>query len=868
VGLKQYRAKRHFSQTPEPQGKDKGAGTGPLRFVVHKHQASRLHYDFRLELQGTLKSWAVPKGPSLDPADKRLAIQVEDHPLEYGDFEGTIPEGNYGAGTVMIWDRGYYLASDAHDRAESEKQMAEGLELGRLRFVLQGEKLQGEFVLVRLSRGKPNEWLLIKHGDSFASEEKATGEDRSAASGRTMAEIAAGFPKREWQSDKPAAKRERRGPKIAVRPAPSSAAPSIDLQEAPLSAPPHNVQPMLASPVDRPFDKPGWLFEIKWDGYRAIAEVESGRVRLYSRKLLSFNERYPGIVQSLAGLGHDAVLDGEVVVLDEQGEAHFHLLQQYQKTGQGVLVYYVFDLLYLDRHDLCSLPLRRRKEILASLVDKVPSVRLSEHMEEKGKAFFEVVARRGLEGIIAKNAASRYRQGLRSHDWLKIRTEKRQEAVIGGFTRSRGSRPHFGALVLGVYQGNDLVYAGHTGTGLSDATLAEVRAQLEPLITKTCPFRQRPRTNAPATWVRPEMVCEVNYQQWTEDGHMRFPVFLGLRPDKPARSVVREMPEPLQNVARAKSEQEEPVTVSDPPLSTPVTLHLTNLDKVYWPGEGYTKGDLIDYYRKISSWILPYLRDRPENLNRHPRGIEGKSFFQKDMKDQAPPWASTADVSSESRGETIRYLICNDQNTLLYMANLGCIEINPWSSRLGALNRPDWLVIDLDPETIDFAHVVEAAQEVHRLLDRAGAGSVCKTSGKTGLHIYVPLGARYDYNQATQFAQIVATIVQARLPASTSVVRMPAQRQHRVYLDFLQNRRGQTLAAPYSVRPAPGGTVSTPLRWSEVRRGLDPGRFTLRTLPQRLAKLGDLWKPVLGPGIDLQACLDRLQKMGNGSRAT
>jgi bifunctional non-homologous end joining protein LigD len=862
VGLKQYRAKRHFSETPEPKGKEKGNGSGPLRFVVQKHEASRLHYDFRLEVQGTLKSWAVPKGPSLDPADKRLAIQVEDHPLEYGDFEGTIPEGNYGAGTVMIWDQGYYLASDARNRAESEAQMVQGLERGRLRFVLQGEKLQGEFVLVRLSRGKPNEWLLIKHGDSFASTEKPSEEDCSAASGRTMAEIAGGFPKREWQSHTPAAARERRGPKIAA-PRPSSRTrASIDLQGVPSSPFLHNVQPMLASPVEKPFDKAGWFFEIKWDGYRAIAEVEGGRVKLYSRKLLSFNERYPRVVQSLATLGHDAVLDGEVVVLDEHGEAHFQLLQQYQKTGQGVLVYYVFDLLHLDGHDLRPLPLSRRKEILAPIIKDLPNVRLSEHIEEQGKAFFEAVAERGLEGMIAKNAASRYREGLRSHDWLKIRTHKRQEAVIGGFTKSRGTRPHLGALVLGVYQGDDLVYAGHTGTGLSDATLTEVRAQLEPLITKTCPFRKRPRTNAPATWVRPELVCEVNYQQWTEDGHMRFPVFLGLRPDKPARSVVREIPEPVKDVEAATNEE----TASDPtaasgPVSPPsTTVPLTNLSKVYWPKEGYTKGDLIDYYREISSWILPYLRDRPENLNRHPNGIEGKNFFHKDMKQQAPAWVRTADVSSESRGETIHYLICQNQNTLLYMANLGCIEINPWNSRLGTLEQPDWLVIDLDPEAIEFAHVVEAALEVHRVLDRAGAESVCKTSGKTGLHIYVPLGARYDYHQATQFAQIVATIVQGRLPGSTSVVRMPAQRQHRVYLDFLQNRRGQTLAAPYSVRPAAGATVSTPLRWSEVRRGLDPGRFTIGTVPRRLDKVGDLWKPVLGPGIDLQACLDQLQK--------
>jgi bifunctional non-homologous end joining protein LigD len=864
VSLKEYRAKRHFAETPEPKGKTEADGAGPLRFVVQKHRARRLHYDFRLEVQGTLKSWAVPKGPSLDPADKRLAVQVEDHPLEYGDFEGTIPEGNYGAGTVMIWDRGYYLSSDAHNRAESEARMAEGLERGRLRFVLQGEKLQGEFVIVRLSRGKPNEWLLIKHGDSFARKGPIPDEDRSAASGRTMDEIAEGFPKREWQSHKPAAARGGGKTRIGSGPRPVSL-PATALEGVPRSPMPHAVQPMLASPVEQPFDRPGWLFEVKWDGYRAIAEIEGGRVRLYSRNRLDFNERYPPVVGSLAQLGHDAVLDGEVVVLDEHGEAHFQLLQQYQKTGEGVLAYYVFDLLYLDGHDLRSLPLRRRKELLAALVDNLPSIRLSEHIEERGRAFFEAASERGLEGIIAKSAASPYRMGMRSHDWLKIRTHRRQEAVIGGFTQSRGSRPHFGALVLGVYQGDDLVYVGHTGTGLNDATLADVRRQLDPLVQKTCPFRKRPKTNAPVQWVRPELVCEVEYQQWTSDGNMRFPVFLGLRPDKPPRSVVREIPEPVKEAEKvSKEEASESPPTTQPAAAVPVAVPLTNLSKVYWPKEGYTKGDLIDYYREISSFILPYLRDRPENLNRHPNGIEGKNFFHKDMKQQAPPWARTADVASESRGETIRYLICQDQNTLLYMANLGCIEINPWNSRLGTLDQPDWLVIDLDPEAIEFARVVEAAQAVHRLLERAGAESVCKTSGKTGLHIYVPLGAQYNYDQATQFAQIVATIVQRQLPESTSVLRPPALRQHRVYLDYLQNRRGQTLAAPYSVRPAPGATVSTPLRWVEVRRGLDPGRFTISTMPKRLARTGDLWKPVLGPGIDLQGCLERLQKLGSG----
>jgi bifunctional non-homologous end joining protein LigD len=631
------------------------------------------------------------------------------------------------------------------------------------------------------------------------------------------------------------------------------------------------VKPMLATLVDAPFDRAGWLFEVKWDGYRAVAEVGARGVSFYSRNHKSFEHRFAPLVESLRGLGRQAVLDGEVVVVDEAGRSHFQLLQNYQKTGEGRLRYYVFDLLHLDGRDLRGLPLLRRKEMLRTILRDLPNVFLSEHVEEQGVAFFRAAVDQGLEGIIAKDGNSRYREGVRSHEWLKIKTHRRQEAVIGGFTEPRGRRKNLGALVLGVYEGQDLVYIGHTGGGLNTRGLSDLRARLEPLVQRTCPFRDKPKTNAPMHWVAPRLVCEVSFQEWTHDGRMRQPIFAGLREDKAPHAVRREQPEPVRqalaaddpptprrsrratmtSVARVVKIKGHPGTLGEPAL--------TNLDKVYWPQEGYTKGDLIAYYREVAPVILPYLRDRPQSLHRHPNGIAGESFFQKDVSRRPPPaWVQTVTVPRESGAKETTYVLCQDEASLLYLANLGCIELNPWNSRVGSLERPDYLVIDLDPEDVPVSRVIEAAVAVRKTLDRCGVESHCKTSGKRGLHVSVPLGARYDYDQARQFAEIIANLVHGQLPASTSVVRSPALRQGRVYLDFLQNRRGQTLAAPYSVRPHPGATVSAPLKWSEVRKGLDPAKFTMRTMAKRLDKIGDLWAPVLGPGVDLMACLGRL----------
>ncbi|HTK78032.1 MAG TPA: non-homologous end-joining DNA ligase, partial [Gemmataceae bacterium] len=550
MSLAKYHAKRRFDRTPEPHGRTEG-GRGPLRFVVQKHAASHLHYDFRLELDGTLKSWAVPKGPSLNPADKRLAMMVEDHPLDYRTFEGIIPQGNYGAGTVIVWDEGTYSSRETADRVEGERLLREGLRKGHLRIVLNGQKLKGEFSLLKLRRGADNAWLLVKGRDDWASDSDVTAQDRSVASGRTLDDLAAKRKGvRVWKSNRSA----KAAPRPKVTPAPA-----IELNGAPKGPAPQNVKPMLASLVEEPFDRAGWIYELKWDGYRAIAEVGGRGVRLYSRNHKSFEQRFAPIVESLRGLGHRAVLDGEIVVLDDRGRSQFQLLQNYQKTGQGSLHYYVFDILHLDGRDLRGLPLLRRKELLEEVIRGVPNVHLSEQVEAQGVAFFKAAEEQGLEGIIAKDAESVYREGVRSHAWLKIKTHKRQEAVIGGFTEPRRSRKHLGALVLGVYEGKDLVYIGHTGGGLDTKGLAEMRARLEPLVRRQCPFTKKPKANAPVHWVEPKLVCEVTFQEWTGDGRMRIPIFVGLREDKPAHQVRREKAEDVGK-ALEKEAEEKPRT--------------------------------------------------------------------------------------------------------------------------------------------------------------------------------------------------------------------------------------------------------------------------------------------------------------------
>lgn len=833
--LEKYQAKRHFDKTPEPSGKAV-KGKGPLRFVIQRHEASRLHYDFRLEMDGVLKSWAVPKGPSLDPHERRLAMMVEDHPLDYRSFEGIIPEGNYGAGTVMVWDEGTYAPwaevkkgqwQEVTQRAKAEKILKQMLKDGHLTFMLDGHKLKGEFALIKMKEADDNAWLLIKKGDEFANPKRdVTTADRSVVSGRSMDQIAKAGDK-QWTNQE------------------------LDLSGAPKTPMPHNLKPMLASLTDAAFDRSGWLFEIKWDGYRAVAEVDKKVIKLYSRNQQPFEQKFAPVAEALKLVEHQAVLDGEVVAVDGEGRSRFQLLQNYQKTGEGTLVYYVFDILYLDGHDLTKLPLIRRKQILQQILPVSDVVKFSDHVEQKGKDFFEAAKSQKLEGIMAKDSQGQYQLGKRSQSWLKIKTHQRQEVVVGGYTEPRGSRKGVGSLLLGVYEAGKLMYVGNSGGAFGGLSPEELLKLLKPLEVAKSPFATAPPKQATAVhWVKPRLVSEVEFSEWTGDGHMRHPNVIGWRTDKDPKTVAKEVPE-------------SPPAESKPAADTQITvdghkLKLTNLDKVYWPDDGYTKGDLIAYYRSMAALMLPYLKDRPENLNRHPGGINGPSFYQKDQRDKLPSWIKTTKIYSESNQAEINYLVCSNAATLIYMANLGCIEINPWNSRVKQLDNPDYLVIDLDPEDIGFDAVIQTARVVHEVLEEAGAAGYPKTSGATGLHIYVPLGAKYDYEQAKQFAHLVAVLVNQRLPNITSVERSPAKRQGKIYLDYLQNRHGQTLATAYAVRPQPGATVSTPLAWDEVKPGLSPSDFTVKNIAARVEQVGDLWKPVIGRGIDLQKCLKRL----------
>ena len=529
MGLRDYKSKRKFGKTPEPKPGPR-RGEGKLIFVIHKHAARRLHYDLRLELEGVLKSWAVPKGPSLDPSVKRLAIMVEDHPFDYKDFEGAIPEGNYGAGSVIIWDRGFYHHPSAKDPKENENLLLEGLRKGDLKFVLDGEKLQGEFALVKTGWDDKS-WLLLKKKDRYAIKGDVLAENRSVVSNKTLEDIS------EVSLEKPF--RQKKTDQICLREAIESA----DLKDAPVKPMPHNVNPMLAVLIKKPFDNPDWIFEVKWDGYRAVAEIHDGELSLYSRNQIPFNKRYSPITESLRAFRFEAVLDGEIVVVDDQGRPDFQMLQNFRKSGGGHLLYYVFDLLFFQGHDLTKLPLVKRKELLKKILPSSAHIKFSDHIEKDGVAFFKAVKEKGMEGIVAKHSQSAYLKGRRSREWLKVKMRRTQEGVIAGFTEPKGGRKYFGALVLGVYEGDELIYIGHSGGGFGAKNLEELREKMDRLVRKKCPFKAAPKTNSAVTWLKPELVCEVAFSDWTEDGLMRQPVFLRMREDKTARDVVREKPE-------------------------------------------------------------------------------------------------------------------------------------------------------------------------------------------------------------------------------------------------------------------------------------------------------------------------------------
>ncbi len=825
--LAAYRQKRDAARTPEPFGSERSRADG-RRFMIHKHAARALHYDLRLEMGGVLASWAVPKGPSARPGDKRLAVHVEDHPLEYAEFEGVIPEGNYGAGPSIVWDRGVYRLVDGADPLGAVAS-------GTLDLEFFGYKVRGRYALVRTARGEKH-WLLIKKADAFVSGDELTERyPESVLSGLLVEELRDG-----------AGRAERvRAWLRAAGPPPGVVRPSG--------------QPFaLAALVDLPPEGAGWLYEIKYDGVRVLAARHGAAVDLTGRSGRPVTGRYPEIVRALAALPlDDFVVDGEVVALDVDGRPSFQLLQarmgltdarDIERAMSAVPVSAVFfDCLAADGHDLRALPLAARKECLALFLPRRGVAAYSDHVTGPGAAFLEAACARGLEGIVAKRAASPY-TAARTRDWLKVKCQRRQEFVIGGFTDPQGSRSRFGALHLGAYDGGRLVYVGKVGGGFDTRTLDRIHALLIPLERPTPPFDEGAPRGRGHHWVEPRLVAEVRFAQWTRGGGVRQPVFLGLRTDRSPDTVVRERPAPAPRAA------------SPPPVEPAARreVRLTNLQKVFWPDRGYTKGDLVAYYDAVAPILLPYLRDRPLVLTRFPDGITGKSFFQKDAPAFAPDWVRTVRIPGE--GRAIAYFVVDDAAMLRYVANSGTIPLHVWASRVGTLDHPDWLVLDLDPKGAPFAHVVRIAQLVHELLGGLDVPSHVKTSGATGLHVLLPLGTRYTYAQARGFANLLAALVVRAAPEIATIARPLRSREGKVYVDWGQNGKGQTIAAPFCVRPLPGAPVSCPLAWDEVSAGLDPARFTIRTVPERFATLPDPLAPVLARGIDMGAALAALER--------
>lgn len=858
--LATYRAKRSADRSPEPVG---SVAQVPGRlFVVHKHAARQLHFDLRLEMDGVLRSWAVPRGPSYDQADKRLAVRVEDHPLEYADFEGVIPEGNYGAGGVIVWDRGEWVALE---------DWREGLEKGKLLFELKGYKLKGKWTLVKIKKSE-KDWLFIKERDAYLKSPGDQFPEESVLSGLTVEEMKTG------RSDASVLRREVEG---AAKPG------RVSLDTAHV---------MLAEPRDSAFTREGWVFELKMDGYRMLAAKDKGEVQLVTRNGNDYTRVFPEITKAVRALPFEQfVIDGEIVVNDSQGRPSFSLLQKRGSLSNETDIrrmsvelpttFFVFDMLGFEQMDLRDLTLIKRKAFLQRALPPVGAVRFLEHIETQGEAMLAHVGQMGLEGIIAKKADSPYRAG-RTNQWLKIKSQHSGDFVIVGFTAPQGNRSGFGALQIGDYVDGKLVYAGRAGTGFTEKQLQEIHAMILPDVRAepACfgPVRSKGQEPLPSesipetgstTWVEPRYVCEVRYTEWTPDGVLRHPAFLRLRDDKRPHECERQ---DWRNVdsgdaapavgAAAPAPVEQPLDHAPelPPRVVQKTVTISNPKKIFWPAEKYTKGDMIEYYRGIAPWLLPYLKERPVVLTRFPDGIEGKSFYQKDAPDFAPEWMRTVPIWSSDTNRFIQYFLCDDIEGLTYLANSGTIPLHIWMSRVESLERPDWCVIDLDPKEAPFSDVVKTALVLHRICGEIGLPDYIKTTGKTGLHIMVPLGRQVTYEQCRTLGELLARLVIRELGDITTITRHVTRRGDKVYLDYLQNRHGQLIVAPFSVRPLPGATVSMPITWDEVNQDLDPRAFTIKTAIDRIARLGDPVRPVIEEKPDLGAVMNRLAALMAG----
>ena len=901
--LAEYRKKRDFARTAEPSGDAAPASrpSGRLCFVIQKHAASHLHFDLRLELDGVMKSWAVPKGPSLDPSVKRLAMQVEDHPIDYNTFEGTIPKGEYGGGTVMLWDRGTYTSDVAASPDEEEDAIRDGLKRGDLKITFHGERVKGSFALIRMkfardgsSSAKP-QWLLIKHRDEYGTDEDVVAENMtSVVSGRTIEEVAAGKGK-VWHSN--------REPKAS-----SSSAASAGVLE-----------PMYAS-VGSEVPGAGWTFEPKYDGIRVLAYATSQSVKLVTRNGKDKAQQFPEIVASLKKLASQArrslVLDGEIVALIDGDPARFQELQSRMHVKESRMIerhstsspaaLILFDILVDGDDILIKEPWTKRRERLVKRIGKRESaqLRITDSSEGDGAQMLETARRQGWEGIIAKKTDSRYEPGNRSRSWLKLKIEFRQEFVIGGYTEPRNSREHIGALLLGYFDYDRFIYVGHTGGGFTREGLVEMHRKLKPLEIKSSPFEETPKTNEKAHWAKPKIVVEVKFNEWTSDRRLRQPIFLGVRDDKPASKVGLEAPSVQKKsarsgliakrttrvgaAARAKTVKKAPaakVTASvrsatrQSATKTDTTsileqltaieetgrdgsldfgggrsLKVSNLGKVFFPKEKITKGDVMRYYTRIAEFILPAILDRPLVLRRFPNGIDGKAFYQQKASETTPKEVRV-EVIANDEGEKQPRFIGGDLLTLLYTIQLGAVSVDPWHSRIQSCDYADYTIIDLDPgPRASFERVKQVARWAKGVIDGFGLKAAIKTSGSTGLHIYLPLPPETPNEAATLVAQMIATKVADAHPKEATIERfVKARGGATVYVDYLQNIMGKTVAGPYCVRARPGAPVSTPIHWSELTAELEPRSFTIENAPERFEKLGDIWGEAMKKKNSLRA---------------
>jgi bifunctional non-homologous end joining protein LigD len=886
--LEKYRDKRNAERTPEPFGITPASTESSQSgmFVVQKHAARRLHYDFRLQMEGVLRSWAIPKGPSPDPRERRLAVMVEDHPIEYANFEGIIPEGNYGAGAVIVWDRGNYELLDP-----PRGNAADAVRRGKLDIKLRGFKLRGAFTLVRTRGQNPRQhdaqeqWLLIKKRDEHAGDDDLLeAHPRSVLSGLTIDEMRGAA---EFGRDALSQLAERGAPLLTG---------ALDAGSFPLS---------FAKIAEKPFDGADWLFELKYDGIRTLAIRDGNRVVLIGRHERDITHRYPEVTLALSKLPFDRyVLDGEIVALDEQGRPNFQLLQRRMHAEEPrqiahlslamPVVCWIFDLLAFGDYDARPLPLERRKQILEQLIRGEGPVRYCDHVVGRGRDFFTLAAEAHLEGIVAKRRSGPYR-GMRTGDWLKIKCPTYQQFVIGGWTEPAGARIHFGALLLGQYEASgDLRFVARVGSGFDEDKLRELSRLMHQRMRATSPFRpaREDETMPPRTshFCEPELVCTVRFSEWTEDGGIRHPVFEGLangvEPRRcvyrgaapknsepangpPAKTAAPGAPDNFANADRADIEANGSSGGSPAPAARTIgggpttqqsrSFKATNLDKLFWPAEGYTKGDLVNYYWTIAQWMLPYLQNRPVVLTRYPDGIEGKNFFQKDAPQFAPSWVRTEKVYSPDAHRDIAYFVLESPEAIAYMANMGSIPIHIWSSRFPHLERPDWLLFDIDPKLSTTGQAVVVAREVGVVLREIGMRPYVKTSGQMGIHVVVGLEPRYTYEQARMFSELVAGVVVKRVPASATLIREHTARNGRAYIDYMQLGYGKTIAAPFAVRPVPGAPVSTPLNWEELQTELDPVKFNIKTVPVRMQRFKA--DPFLGAINDLQRLEDALPSL-------